>query len=222
MPRRFRQRILDHLAHPKARPEPFEVLADQLSVPDEELHLLEQCLDLMIEEETLVVLRGCLALPSMPDQISGRFKRHPRGFGFVRTATPFAGGDLYIAAENTGGAMTGDVVQAEVRHGRRGDRSSGRVVEVVQRRRTRFTGTMIKHGSGWIAEPDGRDLGELVVVRDADAKHVSVGDKVVLEIVHFPEGPYQAEGVVVEVLETRQFYFGCRMCKLDTFAHPAT
>ncbi|HCD30554.1 MAG TPA: hypothetical protein DEQ73_08135, partial [Phycisphaerales bacterium] len=200
MPRRFRQRILDHLAHPKARPEPFEVLADQLSVPDEELHLLEQCLDLMIEEETLVVLRGCLALPSMPDQISGRFKRHPRGFGFVRTATPFAGGDLYIAAENTGGAMTGDVVQAEVRHGRRGDRSSGRVVEVVQRRRTRFTGTMIKHGSGWIAEPDGRDLGELVVVRDADAKHVSVGDKVVLEIVHFPEGPYQAEGVVVEVL----------------------
>ena len=58
MPRRFRQRILDHLAHPKARPEPFEVLADQLSVPDEELHLFEQCLDLMIEEESLVVLRG--------------------------------------------------------------------------------------------------------------------------------------------------------------------
>lgn len=200
MPRRFRQRILDHLAHPKARPEPFEVLADQLSVPDEELHLFEQCLDLMIEEESLVVLRGCLALPAMPDQVEGRFKRHPRGFGFVRTATPFAEGDLYVAAEDTGGAMTGDVVQAEVRHGRRGDRSSGRVVEVVQRRRTRFTGTMIKHGSGWIAEPDGRDLGELVVVRDADAKHVSVGDKVVLEIVHFPEGPYHAEGVVVEVL----------------------
>ena len=58
MPRRFRQRILDHLAHPKARPEPFEVLADQLSVPDEELHLFEQCLDLMIEEESLVVIRG--------------------------------------------------------------------------------------------------------------------------------------------------------------------
>ena len=70
----------------------------------------------------------------MPDHIEGRFKRHPRGFGFVRTATPFAEGDLYIAAEDSGGAMTGDVVQAEVRHGRRGDRSSGRVVEVVQRR----------------------------------------------------------------------------------------
>ena len=81
MPRRFRQRILDHLAHPKARPEPFEVLADQLSVPDEELHLFEQCLDLMIEEESLVVLRGCLALPAMPDLVEGRFKRHPRGFG---------------------------------------------------------------------------------------------------------------------------------------------
>ena len=200
MPRRFRQRILDHLSHPQARPEPFEVLVDQLSIPEDELNLFEQCLDLMIEEETLVVVRGCLSLPSMPERIQGRFKRHPRGFGFIRPSTPFAEGDLYIAAEHTGGAMTGDVVHAEVRFGRRGDRSSGRVVEVVHRRRTRFTGTMKKHGSGWVAEPDGRELGELVVVRDADAKHVNAGDKVVLEIVHFPEGAYQAEGVVVEVL----------------------
>ncbi len=78
---------------------------------------------------------------------------------------------------------------------------TGRVLEVIERGRTRFTGTLVQEGKRWIVQPDGKAFrGEPIMVRDPHAKDAKAGDKVTLDLVRFPSEGVYAEGAIVEVL----------------------
>jgi ribonuclease R len=70
--------------------------------------------------------------------VHGEFLASSRGFGFVRPAA--GGGDIFIPARLTLGAMAGDVVEVAVKeHGRKG-RPEGQVIKIMKKTRETVVG----------------------------------------------------------------------------------
>jgi len=215
MPLKYRQGLLAHLAHDTYTPRDVDALADDLDV-DDHAEFREAVETLAKEGFVEVTGAGLVRLPSVETvaarrggTLTGKFRRTARGFGFFEPEQPVREGPVFVPAHVAADAMTGDVVVIEVRRDKRrggkgagSDRSPfvGAVVDVVDRKRSNFAGAVERRGGQWVVVPDGKGIDAPIVVRDAESKHVKPGDKVVVEIVEFPEGDYLAEGVIVKVL----------------------
>jgi ribonuclease R len=210
MPLRFQQRILDHLAHAGHRGAIARDIARVLRVPAEEKPIFHEAVEILrdeglVEEDD----RGYLRLPAAQADVTGRVRINQRGFGFLIPDTPLRSGDIFIPPHNLSDAVTGDRVRVKVMKERDRYRKGegapdysqvGRVVEVIERGQARYTGVLRREKKQWLVEPDGKLLRDPVIVRDPHAKGAKEGDKVVIEIVHYPKGAYLAEGVITEVL----------------------
>ena len=211
---RFKSRILDHLAHRNYLPIYINEVARQLRVADEdEAEFLDTVRELGEAGLLEIGKDEKLRLPRLPEEIEGVIKLTPRGIGFIRTDIDYREGDLFVPQGETKDAVSGDRVRVKVV--RRGDRWNrgfgatpggarddifGRVLEVLARGQSRFAGVLAKRGREWIVEPDGRAIRDPIVVRDPGAKNAKEGDKVVVDILLWPEEGALAEGVIVEVL----------------------
>jgi ribonuclease R len=208
MPLRFTHRILEHLAHARYAPASAKTIAADMGIEPDDRELFQQAVDRLAAEGRIVIESGGrLRLPPMPEQITGRFRLNARGFGFVVPDQPYREGDLFVPRGSVRDAISGDLVRAEVvrqawRAKGRTDRSEvvGRVLEVIERGQDQFVGALIKRGGQWFVKPDGRSLHDPVLIRDPHAKNARLGDKVVIELLHYPEEEYHAEGVITRVL----------------------
>ncbi len=200
---KFKRRLLEHLQHERYAPAMLATLINDLGIVDEEREEFALAVDALVRERTLVRdSSGRVQLPSMPDEIVGRFRKNPRGFGFVVPTGAWREGDVFIPPEDTSDALTGDTVKIRVyRTTRSGERDiTGEIIEVVERKRGAFTGELVKRGSAWLVMPDGKELTQPIVVQDPGVKHASAGDKVVVEITAYPVGNELGEGVITRVL----------------------
>ncbi len=211
MMHRYKKRLFSHLSHENYKPKVLEEIADELRIEDLET-LREEVQQLIEEGELAVDDAGRIRLPSLADggdEIVGEYRGTDRGFGFVVPEVKTREGDVFIPPGDGLDAMTGDKVLVEIWPDRRpprgrsqqtGPRFVGRVIEVLERKRSCFTGEIFRQGGLWLVQPDGKEMHDPIVVRDAEAKHVTIGDKVVVEIIEYPEGNALAEGVISRVL----------------------
>ena len=140
--------------------------------------------------------------------ITGKFQRNSGGFGFLRPlGTPSDVGtenDLFVPREQTLGAATGDIVRVRRmrsgRQGRRGESDRAEVIEIKERKTFRFVGTYGETKRRGFVRVDGTQFEEPVSVGDPGAKGARTGDKVVIEMVRFPETHDSGEAVLVDVL----------------------
>jgi len=210
---RYQHRVLQHLAHPTYEPKAVGPLAVELGFQDDMQAFKDAVHDLRDRGYVDLDDDGRVTLPHLPDEgeLTGIFRGSVRGFGFVEPERKTADPDIFIGEENVGGALSGDTVKVSFWRDRRREKRmgllnksfQGEVVEVLKRRRSNFTGEIGKQGDTWLAFPDGKELTDPVVVRDAESKGVKPGDKVVLEIVAYAEkgGPGALpEGVITKVL----------------------
>ena len=211
---RFKSRILDHLAHRNYLPIFMHEVARQLRVADEDEPEFLDTVRELAEVGLLEIGKDeKLRLPRLPEEVEGVIKLTPRGIGFLKTQVDYREGDLFIPQGETKDAVSGDRVRVKVV--RRGDRWNrgfgatptgtrddifGRVLEVLSRGQSRFAGVLVKRGREWLVEPDGRAIRDPIVVRDPGAKNAKEGDKVVVDILLWPEEGALAEGVILEVL----------------------
>ena len=209
MPIKYQKRLLAHLEHEGYEPKPIDEIAAELRIDDvaEFAHAVRE-----LAESGVVAIdkRDHICLPTLPDEgeLTGTFRSTAKGFGFVEPDLTTDAGDVFIPPHATAGALGGDTVRIyygrdrgrEKRFGGLGKSFSGEVLEVLERKRANFTGEMDNRGGQWLCYPDGKQLTEPIRVRDADSKNVRPGDKVVLEIVEYPQGRELAEGVIVKVL----------------------
>jgi ribonuclease R len=204
---RYQRRLLDHLKHEDYTPRRIGDLATDLNIPSEELHAFSDAVQELADQKTLEINgTGNVSLPSVASRggaITGVFRKNARGFGFVQPKDAVREGSIFVAADDTGDALSGDTVKVSVSRDRRGAPGSGFsgvIVEVLSRKHSSYTGTLFKRGGQWIVQPDGRQITQPIVVRDAESKNAHEGDKVVLELVAWPEGDMLGEGVIVRVL----------------------
>ena len=136
-------------------------------------------------------------------QVRGKYRQAAAGFGFVR---PGPGSqldfteDIFIPTDSTGTAMDGDQVLVRMQRSRRGSGQEGVVVEIVERARRQFSGSYDVREGHSIVHLDGVTVGSPVSVGDVRGLPVEPGDKVIVELVKFPDGVHVGEGVIMEVL----------------------
>ncbi|CAN0585908.1 unnamed protein product, partial [Laminaria digitata] len=153
---------------------------------------------------------GKIHLPFRPDEgeLIGQFRGTQSGVGFVIPAQSKHGSDIFIPPQYTNGALSGDTVKVyferdqrrEHRLGTLERQYAGEVIDIIARKRANFAGEIEKRDGKWIVFPDGRELTDPVMIRDAESKNVKNGDKVVIEIIEYPENGRLAVGVVTKVL----------------------
>lgn len=201
------ERILRFVGRKGYRPGKLNELARALGIGQEEMgDFHAACKALMRTGRIVLGVQDALTLPPPVGQVTGTFRANPRGFGFIVPQSPSDHGDVYVPAGATGGAITGDSVQAKiVRRGKRDGRMryEGRVLEVLQRGQSRFVGALCRGLGRWFVVPDGNTLHVPIIVGDSTAKSARSGDQVVVEITDYPIEGGEARGVVTKVLGQR-------------------
>ncbi len=213
MPLRYKRRLIEHMKHDDYTPRRVVDVASDLGIEGAEVEEFAAAVAELTEQGLLHVdQQGFVMLPNLAKVaarnggfVVGTFRKNVRGFGFVEPETAVREQSVFIPAEGTADALTGDTVKIRLERDERGRGAAGpgwigEIVEVVKRKRNSFTGELVRRGGQWVVYPDGRELTKPIVVQDAESKNAKEGDKVVVEIVAYPEGDYLAEGVVTRVL----------------------
>ena len=204
MPERFNKRIMRLMTRSDYQPVKKRVLAHSLHVADEDYDKFKEAIEQLHSDGSLVIgAKGCISLPEMANRVVGIYQANSKGFGFIRPDRATVQGDLYIPSGESLDAVTGDKVVARVFKGGKRDgqmRCRGRIVEVLSRGETQFVGMLKRQGREWFVQPDGKAVTEVISVDDPSAKDAKVGDKVLVEILSYPNQEYYACGVIVERL----------------------
>lgn len=204
VPEVFKSRVIKLLKHPDYSGLKLAQLAKTLGVRPEDYHQFKAAVDELRRAGHVIIGTGNLVtLPPLAGTIIGTFRANPRGFGFVTPLEPTSHGDLFIPPGDTADAMTGDIVAAKVvKKGRRAGqiRLAGYIIDVLERAKNRFVGTLLKETDGWFVYPDGTGFIEPIAVDDVTAKNAKQKDKVLVEILTYPTEKYFARGVIIEVL----------------------
>jgi ribonuclease R len=205
-------RIVEHLSAPDYRPVKVRTLAREMEIPEEEYVDFRREVEAMIDTGALVEGRGAnLRLPAgRRDEVVGVYRANPRGFGFVEPTAPVGGSagespDIFIPPGAGLDAVEGDTVVVRVsphEPARGRARAAGAVVRVLARGMNRVVGPLAAVAGGWVVRPDGKKFAHDVFVADAGAAGAKPGDKVVAELIKFPNAftGGAARGVIVEVL----------------------
>lgn len=213
----LKKKIMTHLAHRDYRPLKPSDLAKSLGVQPDEIETFKKVFELLRAQGLVVIgSKSLVSLPPLSGKIYGTFRGTSKGFGFVTPIESNSHADLFIPADYTANAMTGDTVAAKVTKetrwrkpspGGRGKeiRYSGKIIEILQRANNRFVGTVIKtcppgrKGDSYYLQPDGK-FTELVEIDDIGAKNAVPGDKAVVEIISYASQDTCARGVIIELL----------------------
>src|SRR3954468_8720172 len=146
--------------------------------------------------------------PADSSPFTGTFRRAGAGFGFVRPEgtlrTEGRDADVFIPADKTGDAASGDIVSVplESRRGRMG-KQEGAIIAVIERATNRFVGVYFEQAAMGMVQIDGKLFTQAIYVGDPGAKGVRADDKVVIEMVRFPSHVHDGEGVIIEALGGR-------------------
>ena len=176
------------------------MLPEALVENDEDSAAVNAEIERMLAEGKLLLTRKRkLALPEHTGMQYGRVQGNARGFGFF---LPEDGGvDLFIPAESMFGAMHGDKVWVKkTENVSRNGSPEGEVAMIALRASARLVGTFESGNAGAYVVPDEKRIPTDVLVFGQDMGKAQTGDKVVVEIIQYPDGRRPLTGKVVEVL----------------------
>lgn len=124
--------------------------------------------------------------------ITGKLSVNFKGFGFV---SPENGGiDIFIPQENLHGALNGDKVKVKVVDDWRG-RHEGLIIEVLERAKDIFVGTISKFGKKIAVKPDDSRFDKKIIIPKCKEKFPA-NTKVVVKIISWNP----LHGQIIEVL----------------------
>ena len=140
---------------------------------------------------------------SVAEDTIGIFRVAPnRPFGFVklpRVAGEAALDEVFIPPRDTKGAMDGDTVRIRVAPNGP-DKTEGKVIEIVSRGRREFTGTFQTIDNQAMVWLDGANLSHPVNIGDVRGLPVNNNDKIIVELVRYPDFFQPGEAVILRVL----------------------
>ncbi len=131
-------------------------------------------------------------------EIEGTVEGHRDGHGFV---WPNEGqSSIYLAPEEMRAVMHRDRVRVRVlRHDRKG-RPEGRVLDILERRKTPIIGRLLLENGQWIVAPEDRRYGHDILIPKNAAATAQAGQVVAVELTEAPSLHSKPVGRVLEVL----------------------
>lgn len=143
---------------------------------------------------------GTFKLGGGGENIEGEFQMTQRGAGFVITGNEES--DIYISPKHVNHALNGDKVRVAITR-RSSSRPEGQVVEVLQRERTQFVGTVDVHPKFAFFIPDNQRNGIDIYIPKEKLNGAQHQDKVLVKITAWPKSSESPFGEVLEVLRAK-------------------
>ncbi len=155
-----------------------------------------------MEEEGLVIQnrKNRYGIPKRMNLCVGRLQGNAKGFAFLIPDDPQEM-DVYIKNEDVNGAMHNDrVVVRLYKHLEDGKKREGEVIRILKRANEKVVGTYENSRYFGFVAPDDKRLGQDIYIPQNGTGEASEGDKVVVEILQWPQARRNAEGRIIEVL----------------------
>jgi len=130
--------------------------------------------------------------------ISGRVDMKQTGKAYV--ISDELGDDVFIASNHTGHALHNDTVKVQLFPMRKGHKMEGQIVEIINRAKTRFVGTIDKSPKFAFLVCDSNTMPVDIFIPLADLKGAKNGQKVVVKMTEWPEHANNPFGEVEKVL----------------------
>ncbi len=196
-----KEKIVSFMKEDAYKPLLFKELVTVLAVPEADIgEFISVIEELENEGRIFKTHRDRYGVPERMSLIVGRLQGNERGFGFVVPDAEDAG-DIFISADSLNGAMHDDRVVARINKKVSGDkRSEGEVIRILKRANSMIVGTF-EHSRyfGFVVPDNKRISGDIFIPKD-EFMNAKPGQKVVAEIVKWPEKRRNAEGRIVEII----------------------
>ena len=160
------------------------------------------CMDIlrdMVEDDFLQVTEhGHYKLNNHGTILTGKFQRKSNG---KNTFVPEDGSEpIFIAERNSGHAMHGDKVKISLTAKRKGRKVEGEVIEIIERAKDTFVGTLkVEKFYAFLLTEDRTLANDIFIPRDM-LKGGKDGDKAVVKITKWPEDAKNPIGKVIDIL----------------------
>ncbi|XID96237.1 ribonuclease R [Paenibacillaceae bacterium WGS1546] len=195
------QELLDFMRETAYKPLTYKELEAHFGIEgaDEFKDFLRLLTGMEQEGKILMTRSNRYGVPERMNLLRGRIQTHPKGFAFLIPEDK-EHPDLYIHANDMKGTMNGDLVLARVSAKNENGKLEGEIVRIVKRAVTQVVGLFHNHDSFGFVEPDDKRITKDIFVRAENFKGAVTGQKVVANIVTYPEGRTAAEGEIIEIL----------------------
>ena len=160
------------------------------------------CVDIlneMAEDDFIQVMdNGHFKLNNHGIILTGKFQRKSNG---KNTFLPDDGSEaIFIAERNSGHAMHGDKVKVSLTAKRKGRKVEGEVIEIIERAKDTFVGTLkVDKFYAFLLTEDRTLANDIFIPRDM-LKGGKDGDKAVVKITKWPEDAKNPIGKVIDIL----------------------
>lgn len=130
--------------------------------------------------------------------IEGRVDMTQHGSAYI---IPSEGGDdIFIAHEYLNRALHGDIVKVQPFATRSGQKPHGEIVEIIQRNKTKFVGTVKLHFNYAFLIPDDKKVYVDIFIPKEEINQAKDGDKAIAEITNWQIAEHNPFGKIIEVL----------------------
>ena len=168
--------------------------------------LVNQALESMTKAGSIIELnRGkykynpeLLADKILKTSVTGVVDMKQTGKAYI--SVPELDEDVFVAASNTGHALHGDTVKVHLFPMRKGRKTEGQIVEVVQRARTSFVGTVQISGKFAFLVPDDVSIPVDIFIPGESLRNARHGQKAIARMTDWPEHSKNPFGEIVQVL----------------------
>jgi ribonuclease R len=131
-------------------------------------------------------------------EVEGTVQGHRDGHGFV--VRDDAQADLYLSQQEMRAVLHRDRVKARVvRYDRKG-RPEGRVLEILERKKSPIIGRLLHENGVWLVAPEDKRYGQDILIPKNAIANASAGQVVAIELTESPSMYSQPVGRVTEVL----------------------
>ncbi len=192
--------IVNFFNNNTSKPYNYKQIASDLGLKsDSEKQLLLNILDNLKEDSFLIeVSRGKYKSNMRGLFVEGRFERRSNGKNFF---IPDEGEEnIFVAERNSGHAMNGDRVKIQMLAHRKGKEPEGAVVEILDRKQTRFVGTLDVQKHYAFVLMDSKILANDIFIPKENLNGGQTGDKVLVEVEEWPEKAKNPVGKIIDVL----------------------
>lgn len=206
--RALEEAVLALFADPEALPLRAPEMLARLRLPPRRATELERVLSALERAGRVARIKGDRYLPPRAaDLVPGRLRMNRAGKGFLLPDDAELA-EIVVPESATGTAFHEDRVlvrrDVPLARGRDADErpNTGRVIRVLERRRTRFVGTLERSKRFLHVRPDDPRMPHEIYVPEpkAGARAARVGDKVVVALREWQDTSVNPEGDIVEVL----------------------
>ncbi len=193
--------IIEVLSNKDYSPMTDEAILKHLSVERSKTGVFLKQLDEMENDGIIFkTKKKKYVLPNRINLVVGILKMHRKGFGFVLPESD-SKGDVYIASGEMNGAMNNDKVAVRLLYEKEGDKKrEGEIIKVIKRENYEVVGNFENGNNFGFVVPNDSKLGTDIFISQEGINGAKTGDKVVAQILVWPEKRRSPEGKIIEIL----------------------